>query len=219
MAGYAASARPPPDGYLSSNEVADEIGVTYRVLDRWVREGVVTPTVSASGPGSRRAWAADQMPVLRVLGKVWRAVAEYHGSGAGGPQLLSLEIATQIRLAAEHALAEGHGGLSVWIGEGVSLYVDIGGAPRDPTRCASCLLRLPTPDEAQVAVARTAMIGEARRMVDGLDCFCMGKRTGQEIPERRAWCARHWFLDRIEATAAEWDPDASEPEVEAVAMI
>lgn len=52
---------------LTSREVCEQTGVTYRQLDYWCRRGLVRPTVEASGQGSRRGWArADVERVRRV---------------------------------------------------------------------------------------------------------------------------------------------------------
>ena len=42
---------------LTTSEVSKLIGVSYHRLDRWVRIGLVTPTVAADGSGSRRLWS------------------------------------------------------------------------------------------------------------------------------------------------------------------
>ena len=51
---------------LSSREVCERAGVTYRQLDNWARRGYVTPSLlEASGCGTARRWAPGD--VARVL--------------------------------------------------------------------------------------------------------------------------------------------------------
>ncbi len=55
---------------LSTVEAAARTGVTYRMLDYWVRVGVITPIVEAKGSGTSRRFAPGQLPILRLLAKV-----------------------------------------------------------------------------------------------------------------------------------------------------
>lgn len=52
---------------LSSTEVLKRVGCTYRQLDYWCREGVITPTVEATGNGSRRRFSERQVRILRLI--------------------------------------------------------------------------------------------------------------------------------------------------------
>jgi len=43
------------------------VGITYRMLDYWIRIGLVTPSVPATGSGSRRRFSpADVYRVRRI---------------------------------------------------------------------------------------------------------------------------------------------------------
>lgn len=54
----------------SSTEVCRGTGLTYRVLDYWVRTGVITPYQEANGSGSRRRWSDAQFTHLAVMAEV-----------------------------------------------------------------------------------------------------------------------------------------------------
>ena len=43
-------------GLLTSREVADLAGISYRRLDHYVRAGYLSPAVAAQGSGSARLW-------------------------------------------------------------------------------------------------------------------------------------------------------------------
>lgn len=49
------------DVLLSTAEVADQLGVTARTVNRWVREGKLTPAAQAPGPKGARLFTADQL--------------------------------------------------------------------------------------------------------------------------------------------------------------
>jgi excisionase family DNA binding protein len=49
------------DVLLSTAEVADHLGVTARTVNRWVREGKLTPAAQAPGPKGARLFTADQL--------------------------------------------------------------------------------------------------------------------------------------------------------------
>ena len=55
---------------LTSHEIAERAGITYRQLDYWCRAGLLDPTVAAAGSGTRRGWHADMIPILDVLGTI-----------------------------------------------------------------------------------------------------------------------------------------------------
>lgn len=52
---------------LSSNQMAELGGITYRQLDLWVREGVITPHIESAGSGHPRRWLVTQVNELRDL--------------------------------------------------------------------------------------------------------------------------------------------------------
>jgi len=59
---------------FSTREAADAACVTYRVVDYWVRNGAVWPSIPARGSGSQRGWAvADVERLARIGGVVHRA--------------------------------------------------------------------------------------------------------------------------------------------------
>lgn len=61
---------------LSTSQVCAATGLTYRQLDYWVRCGAIEPAVSrASGSGSVRRWAPEQLRQLRFA-----AVLTTHGA-------------------------------------------------------------------------------------------------------------------------------------------
>ena len=74
---------------LSTEQAADLAGLTPRQLDYWIRRGVITPWVHASGSGSCRRWGAPQVQSLRLL-SVLRDL------GAG------LEVLAKVWVEAEH---------------------------------------------------------------------------------------------------------------------
>lgn len=55
---------------LTSTEVCDQAGITYRQLDYWTRLEAVTDEAGAKGSGSRRRWTRRQAAVLAVLAKL-----------------------------------------------------------------------------------------------------------------------------------------------------
>lgn len=80
------------DGAVSSPDAADLAGITYRQLDYWVRNGIVRPLVNASGSGSRRLIAREDIPRMRLLGRIQRQL----GADGTGPSGVSAELARLI---------------------------------------------------------------------------------------------------------------------------
>lgn len=79
------------EGMLTSNQVCQTVGITYRQLDYWVRTGAVdSPGNSHLGSGQRRVWSPEEVERLKVVveqirdaqmildafssGNLWRAV-------------------------------------------------------------------------------------------------------------------------------------------------
>jgi DNA-binding transcriptional MerR regulator len=61
---------------FSTREACDAAGLTYRMVDYWVRAGAVWPSVPARGYGSARGWTiADVDRLARIGGVVHRAEA------------------------------------------------------------------------------------------------------------------------------------------------
>lgn len=67
---------------FSSREACDAAGLTYRVVDYWVRQGAVWPSVPAAGHGSQRRWSTRDVDILTRIGSVVRR-AEAHGLTVG----------------------------------------------------------------------------------------------------------------------------------------
>lgn len=42
---------------LSTADLADATGASFRQIDNWCRRGLITPIVKAEGSGTRRAWS------------------------------------------------------------------------------------------------------------------------------------------------------------------
>lgn len=62
MLGGVADAR-----FLSSTEMVNLAGMSYRQLDYWTRVGTLVPAVAAHGSGSVRGWAMQQVAIGRAL--------------------------------------------------------------------------------------------------------------------------------------------------------
>lgn len=59
---------------FSTREACGAAGLTYRVVDYWVRAGAVWPSIAAAGKGTSRSWSvADVERLARVAGVVHRA--------------------------------------------------------------------------------------------------------------------------------------------------
>ena len=56
-----------PDGLLTSPEVCRMAGVTYRQLDYWIRQGWISPTVRATGSGSRRRFDPSTLRDITII--------------------------------------------------------------------------------------------------------------------------------------------------------
>ena len=54
---------------MSSTEVCELVGCTYRMLDYWARTGRITgqPRGRATGSGHRRRWTQEQVAEARLL--------------------------------------------------------------------------------------------------------------------------------------------------------
>lgn len=52
---------------LTSTEVCERTGATYRQLDYWTRIGALVPVVRANGSGTRRLWSAESVAVVRAM--------------------------------------------------------------------------------------------------------------------------------------------------------
>lgn len=56
----------------STAEAARRAGVTYRMADHWVRQGIVEPSVHAEGSGTARRWSDTDVADLRLAGALRR---------------------------------------------------------------------------------------------------------------------------------------------------
>lgn len=52
---------------LTTDEVCQLAGCSYRQLDYWARAGTVRPAVSARGPGTTRRWTVPEAVIVRAL--------------------------------------------------------------------------------------------------------------------------------------------------------
>lgn len=48
------------------------LGVTYRQLDYWTRQGYLTASAEHSGSGYRRSWSPEQLALAERLGRLTR---------------------------------------------------------------------------------------------------------------------------------------------------
>lgn len=66
---------------LSTAEIADASGLSYRQLDHWRRVGAIHPSIrDADGSGSRIAWSAHDGEVMVAIGRVYRDLMETLGT-------------------------------------------------------------------------------------------------------------------------------------------
>jgi DNA-binding transcriptional MerR regulator len=108
--------QPTPEG-LSSRQVCEAVGITFRQLDYWVRQGTLVPSnAQAKGSGTQRRWSVDdaeQAAMLRVVldmgigarlvrkavetareaeGRRWLVVWEAKGAGAAARAVDHLDL-------------------------------------------------------------------------------------------------------------------------------
>jgi DNA-binding transcriptional MerR regulator len=95
---------------LSTYEVVEGTDVTFRMLDYWIRNGVIVPDVEASGSGSRRRFTAEQAQMVWTLGRVQAAL---NRSQSGVSTVLLGEVCDAMERG-EHCLALGHGVFLSW---------------------------------------------------------------------------------------------------------
>lgn len=58
--------------HLSSRDVADAVGISYRRLDYWCRLGAVRPVIDANGSGSQRRFSPDEVRIVRAVDALMR---------------------------------------------------------------------------------------------------------------------------------------------------
>lgn len=83
---------------LTSRQVADLVGATYRQLDYWSKLGVLQPDGEGGGSGSRRSWPATEIRIAKVLA----AYSKVSGPTSGSPAYRK-DIAEAIREAGPKA--------------------------------------------------------------------------------------------------------------------
>lgn len=89
---------------FSTREACGAAGLTYRVVDYWVRLDAVVPSVPAAGCGSQRRWSIADVDRLTRIGAVMRraeraglsvtvaaVAAMWNALEAGDPWHLTLE--------------------------------------------------------------------------------------------------------------------------------
>lgn len=60
-----------PRGMLSSEQVVEQTGITYRQLDYWTRRGWLEPAEGGNGSGDPRRWAPAVVDhVFDLLGAI-----------------------------------------------------------------------------------------------------------------------------------------------------
>lgn len=52
---------------MTSPQVCQATGASYRMLDYWCRTGIITPMHEARGSGTQRRFHVEQLPVIRVV--------------------------------------------------------------------------------------------------------------------------------------------------------
>ena len=55
---------------ISSKEICERAGITYRTLDNWVTKGYATPAIDSDGSGTSRRWYEWQVGELFYLRRV-----------------------------------------------------------------------------------------------------------------------------------------------------
>lgn len=63
---FPAPARPPANA-RSSVRVCEELGITFRQLDYWIRTELITPYGAAKGSGSRRLFSETDFRTLKLV--------------------------------------------------------------------------------------------------------------------------------------------------------
>ena len=58
---------PTTERQFSAEQVCAEIGMTYRILDYWLRKGYIAIENDAHGSGSQRRFTASELSALRIM--------------------------------------------------------------------------------------------------------------------------------------------------------
>lgn len=91
----------------SATEVCLLAGISYRMLDYWIRLGKVRASVPARGSGTRRRFTAEDVEAVRRLVRAREVLRRLRGDGGTVPRLVDAEaLAAPGKLeAAEEVLA------------------------------------------------------------------------------------------------------------------
>ncbi len=108
-------------GMVSTKRVCQVAGITYRQLDYWIRNAVVSPTVGANGSGTRRAFTLHEVRIVRL-------VADLNRLGAGSDALRKAAMFAELLSPREwtgHAYVDATGELTL-APHGSCYVVDLG---------------------------------------------------------------------------------------------
>ena len=65
------------EGTLNSIEVAALVGVSYRILDHWLRQGYISLACPQTpGSGNRRTWTTDEIEAVKLYAAEYHRIAE-----------------------------------------------------------------------------------------------------------------------------------------------
>lgn len=64
------------DELLSTDCVCQQSGASYRQIDYWTREGILTPAIAAEGSGTQRRWSPEVIPKVRAMATFSRLEAD-----------------------------------------------------------------------------------------------------------------------------------------------
>lgn len=71
---------------LTTPQLVDEIGISYRVIDYWIRSEAIEPTVPANGSGSSRYFSAEDVFRLRFISRFYHVL----------PRLFTVDFVRQV---------------------------------------------------------------------------------------------------------------------------
>jgi hypothetical protein len=67
---------------VTTTQLAERAGVTYRQVDYWTRHGYLTPLPGHTGQGYPRAYPVDQIVKARIMGSLAKLFAYNHDGAA-----------------------------------------------------------------------------------------------------------------------------------------
>ena len=85
------------DQSYSTDEAAVVAGVTYRNVDYWAREGIVSPSIPARGSGSCRRYSFDDVVCLRVVALLRGFCSSPTNRAAGVPSSVLGSVVERVR--------------------------------------------------------------------------------------------------------------------------